>query len=87
MKNTIKNFTVVSLEQIQRGVWTFKVSGNDYEDGILIIASHGVYGYTTLKYFQNSGAGRKWINSLVALDSEQLASEVEKQKSTDLKNI
>jgi hypothetical protein len=77
-------FTVVSLNSVQRGGWTFKVSANDYEEGILIIAFHNKFGYSTIRYFQNPNDGRKWIDNLVYLDRDTVAAELKKLKSAEL---
>ena len=69
-------FKLASLEEISRGSWSFKVSANNYESGILIIASNYQFDYTTCKYFSNHIEAREWLNNMVIiganLESERL---------------
>lgn len=85
MKKSLKDFCVASLMPIQRGAWTFKVSANNYEEGVLILATNDIFGYTSLKYFVNASEGREWVNTLVTYTDEILRIEVEKMKSEHLK--
>ena len=72
----MKDFTLVSLNPIHSGNWIFKVSANNYEHGILILASNVLFGYSACKYFSVNNDARKWIATLVAYLQEDIEKEL-----------
>lgn len=72
----MKEITVFSLDLITKNNWVFKVSANDYENGVLVFAKHDVYCYYRCRYFSNHNDAKEWINSLVLI-TEKTLSELE----------
>lgn len=68
----VNDISVVSLDDIKWGGWKFKISENDYEDGVLVIAVHDFFGYTHVKYFLSTVKAREWIDTMVAYTKELL---------------
>lgn len=61
----MQDFSVFSLDVIERAGFNFKVSSNNYDGGVLIIATHDFFGYSTIKYFPSAQQAREWTDSLV----------------------
>lgn len=78
-------FTVASLEPVVKGDWLFKVSANNYENGVLIFAANYLVGYTTCRYFSSDSEARTWIDTLASYTNEILFRELDSLKSDHLK--
>jgi hypothetical protein len=61
----VEGFKVYSLEEIHRAGFTFKVSGNNYDGGVLIYAQNVFLGYSRIKYFSSPKLGREWVDNMV----------------------
>lgn len=55
---------LVTLDPIIKDSWSFKISANDFENGILVIASNYKFNYHRCRYFSNNIKAREWIDSL-----------------------
>lgn len=62
----MEDFKVYSLEIIKRAGFDIKVSGNNYDGGVLVVIKHDAFGYNRIKYFSSPKQGREWIDDLVA---------------------
>ena len=80
------HFTVASLDPITAGDWVFKVSANEYENGVLIFATNYVFEYACVKYFANHHDGREWIDTLVSYTKEILSVDIEELNNLHLKS-
>ncbi len=77
---------IVSLEPIRHGSWFFKVSANDIEEGVLVVAANPIFNYYRCKYFSDSGQAREWINLMVSYTKEAIDMAIAEIEAYDLKN-
>lgn len=56
---------VTSLDPIDRAGFTFKVSGNNYDGGVLVVAKSDLFKYLAVRYFSTPALASEWIHDLV----------------------
>lgn len=61
----MSNIGVVSLIPIYSYPWVFKVSANNAENGVLVIAYNQQTRNLLCRYFLDSSKARVWVDSLV----------------------
>lgn len=64
-QHDVEDFKVFSVDVIKRAGFEFKVSGNNYDGGVLIVAKNDLLNYTSVKYFPNPKSGKEWVDGLV----------------------
>lgn len=65
-KSNIEGFGVISLDTINRGGFQFKVSANNYDGSVFLIAKSDLFNYFTIKCFPDSKSARQWVDNLVS---------------------
>lgn len=56
---------VISLDPFERAGFTFKLSGNNYDGGVLVVAKSDLFKYFAVRYFSTPHLASEWINDLV----------------------
>jgi len=59
------DFKIYSLDSMKRAGFDIKVSGNNYDGGVLVVVKHDVFGYSRVQYFSTPAKGREWLDNLV----------------------
>ncbi len=64
MSDVRKEMKIVSLIPIIKNGWTLKISSNNYDESVLVVAANYTLGYVTCKCFSDPFVAREWLNNL-----------------------